>query len=642
MSKYNYISSAALALAFVAAPGLARAQSSTSADDDIIVTATRAGDGASRDTLGVSATAISAEDVEIRQTRVVSDILRDVPGVSVNRSGAVGGQTQIRLRGSEGNHTLVLIDGMEVSDPYLGEFDFAALIADEVARIEVLRGQQSALYGSDAIGGVVQYFTASGAEAPGVSGRAEHGSFNSWDVSLRVADVAGPVDFALSAGYQTTDGTPTSRFGARDVGADNTALSGRFVFDIADNFRIRAIGRYAYADADTNDQDFDWLSPTYGYVIDSDDHSENEAMYGLLSAELELLDGRWSQALSVQGADAERRAFSDGVFASGGEGTRFKASYVSSYSFGGDALRQTLTGAVDFEREGFRTTSPGTPSPYAERRHIENTGYVLQYNLVANARLGVGLAYRFDANDRFDDADSYRVQGSYRFDTGTRVHGAVASGIKNPGYSELYGFVGATYVGNPGLMPERSEGWEAGVEQSFLGDRAWIDVTYFNNTLEDEISLDCAAYPLCSPINLASESEQEGVEVSAQALLGEQWRLFASYTYLDATQAGAEEVRRPPHIASVNVSWRALSDRFGAFASVRYNGETLDSNFTLSGPPQVELPAFTLVNIGGDIRLGETVDLYARVENALDEQYEEVYTYRSPERAYYIGLRAGF
>ncbi|MDX2234094.1 MAG: TonB-dependent receptor plug domain-containing protein, partial [Hyphomonadaceae bacterium] len=228
MSRANFTAVLVFALG---APALAFAQTG-GADDEIIVTATRDPQGIARAALGGSVTTIDAETIETRQIRQISDVLRDVPGAAVNRAGGVGGFTQVRLRGGESNHTLVLIDGMEVSDPYVGEFDFATLIADEVARVEVLRGQQGALYGSDAIGGVIHYITASGAEAPGVRARAEYGSFNAWDGAVRIADVAGPVDFAFSAAYQTTDGEPTARGGSRDVGASNGALSGRVVFSL--------------------------------------------------------------------------------------------------------------------------------------------------------------------------------------------------------------------------------------------------------------------------------------------------------------------------------------------------------------------------------------------------------------------------
>ncbi|HZV58411.1 MAG TPA: TonB-dependent receptor plug domain-containing protein, partial [Sphingobium sp.] len=174
-------------------PGVARAQveevntRSLRNGEAIVVTAALSGRGIERDLIGSSITLIDAQDMADRETRIVSDILRDVPGIAVSRAGAVGGQTQIRIRGSEANHVLVFVDGIKVSDPYQGEFDFATLIADDAARIEVLRGQQSALYGSDAIGGVVSYITLSGREAPGVRLRGEGGSFDTFNGAARLA-----------------------------------------------------------------------------------------------------------------------------------------------------------------------------------------------------------------------------------------------------------------------------------------------------------------------------------------------------------------------------------------------------------------------------------------------------------------------
>lgn len=638
----SLLSSATLALLFVAAPGIAAGEDIS---DEIIVTATRAQGGADRATLGASVTTIDAVDLELRQTRAVSDILRDVPGVAVSRQGGVGALTQVRMRGAEANHTLVLIDGMEAADPYQGEFDFSTLIADDVARVEVLRGQQGALYGSDAIGGVIHYITASGAEAPGVRGRMEYGSFDSWDAAVRVADVAGPVDFALSAGYQSTGGTPTSRLGSRDLAAQNTALSGRVVFTLADNFRIRAVGRYTLTDADTNGQDFNFPpGPTYGYVVDTNESAETSGAYGLVSAELSLLDGAWTHALTLQGVDASRNGFDSGAKTSGDDGSRLKASYVTSFKFGPEAFAQTITGAADYEHERFQNTSPFLSAAQGLQRDIENLGLVAQYDAVIDGAFGLGLAVRHDDNDRFDDATTWRAQASYLLPSDTRLHAAFGTGIKNPGIFELFGFDPATFTGNPDLKPEKSEGWEAGVEQSFLDGAARLDVTYFDSTLTDEIYTVFGATPpfFSTPANRTTESTQAGVEVAGELLLGKSWRAFATYTWLDAQENGVTEVRRPESAGSVNLSYRAPGDGFGAFVTVRYNGEQYDNNFTLAGGPRVLLSHYTLVNVGGDVRVGKRFDLYARVENALDEEYEDVYTYRTPGRAAFIGVRAGF
>jgi len=173
-----------------ATPALAQS-GDTSADprpaDDIIVTASRSGDGVPAGRLGASVTVLDDAALTQRQTRFVSDILRDVPGLSISRTGASGSLTQVRVRGSEANHVLVLVDGIEVADPFQGEYDLGGLLADPAARIEVLRGQQSSLYGSDAIGGVIHYITLSGREAPGYRARIEGGSFGTIAGSARAA-----------------------------------------------------------------------------------------------------------------------------------------------------------------------------------------------------------------------------------------------------------------------------------------------------------------------------------------------------------------------------------------------------------------------------------------------------------------------
>jgi vitamin B12 transporter len=610
--------------------------------EQIIVTATRAADGVSSETLGASVTVIDAKAMQERQVRIVSDALRDVPGVAVNRAGTVGGQTQVRVRGTEGNHVLVLIDGMEAADPFFGEFDFATLMADEVARVEVLRGQQSALYGSDAIGGVVHYLTAGGREQPGLSARVEAGSFNSWEGTLRAAGATDTLDYAVSAGYQTTDGVPTSRFGTRKVGAENGVVSGRVTYEPTEDVRVKAVTRYAYTDADTNEQDFSspFGIPPYGYVVDSDAHYRNHALYGLVRGELESFDDAWVNALTIQGVDADRAGFSGGIRSSGDDGSRLKGSYESTFRFGSDAVHHALTGALDFEREEVQNTGPFLNTGQALKRRIDNTGSVAQYDLAIGERIGIGAALRHDDNERFADADTYRIQGSYRFPTDTRVRAAAGSGIKNPSVTELFGFDPESFIGNPDLKPERSEGWEVGVEQSFAERAITVGITYFDSTLRDEIFTNFVGPNfIASPVNLTTDSTQHGVEVFLAARLGTAWSIDASYTDLDSKQNGVEEVRRPPHIGSLNVGWRGVGERLGLNVTVRYNGEQLDSNFTGVGPSRIALGEYTLANLDADFALTDKTQIYGRIENAFDEDYTEIYTYRTDGRGACVGAQ---
>ncbi|HEX4097624.1 MAG TPA: TonB-dependent receptor plug domain-containing protein, partial [Caulobacteraceae bacterium] len=194
MPRYTY--GASLLAIFAACPLTAFAQQAAppSSVDPLVVTASRSGDATPADLVGASVTVIDDQALQQRQTVVVSDVLRDVPGVAVSRTGGVGDMTQVRIRGAEGNQTLVLIDGIKASDPFFDEYDFGTIIADPDARIEVLRGQQSALYGSDAIGGVISYTTLTGAEAPGIHVRAEGGSMGTYSGGARIAGVSGDLD----------------------------------------------------------------------------------------------------------------------------------------------------------------------------------------------------------------------------------------------------------------------------------------------------------------------------------------------------------------------------------------------------------------------------------------------------------------
>lgn len=616
--------------------------------DEIVVTASRSGQGTEIRNLPASVTVIDSEALDQRQTRIVSDVLRDVPGIAVSRTGAIGGLTQIRLRGTESNQVLVLIDGIEAADPYYGEYDFGTLIADPAARIEVLRGQQSSLYGSDAIGGVINYITLSGTEAPGYSARAEGGSFGTFSGAARAAGAADTFDYAVSGSWYHTRGYPTARGGSRDIGSDNVGASTKLNWKPSDNFKLTGVLRYSYTDAEANESDSNPTSPRFGYTIDSPGvYFTNEAVYGLLSAELTALDGRWTSTLSGQFADTVRRGYRATGLDYGDKGQRYKGSFVSSFRFGTDAVTHRLTGAVDVEREQFRNIAPSTGSPYdafTGRRSTDNVGLVGQYELVAGNFTG-GASIRHDFNNRFADATTWRVQGGYRLPTDTRIRAAWGSGVKNPVYYELFGYSDGRYIGNPNLKPEKSEGWEVGIDQNFLDGKATVGATWFDSRLKDEIY---TSYPApdytATPANRTTDSKQHGIEVMASLRPIPQLRIDAAYTHLKATENGLTEVRRPGDIASVNATLSSKDERFSTTLTVRYNGRMDDVAYIDPSyiPVRVSLKPYTLVNLNAQYRLNTRFSVFGRVENLFDVHYEEVFSFATPGAAAYGGVRVSF
>ena len=623
--------------------------------DDLIVTGTRDVEGVQANKIGGSLTIITAQDFEDRQVRVVSDVLRDVPGVSVSRTGAVGSLTQVRIRGTEGNHVLTLIDGIKASDPFLGEFDYATLLADDVARVEVLRGQQSAIYGSDAIGGVINYITPTGKQSPGVRVRAEGGSMGTYGGAARVAGYSNGLDYVVSGGYQRADGFVVAPGGSRNIGSELGSLAAKVGYEVAPHLRLRAVVRYTDTVADSNGQSF---GPP-GFATDSPGSSTKAvSKYGFAAADYDLLDGRWTHSVSVQGVEATRDNEANFAHTGGDKGTRLKASYATTFRIDAGELTHKFTAAYDYERETYRNTNPpGAFAADTTRRAVRNDGFVGQYDLTVGEVAGLGGAIRYDQNDFFQNATTYRVQGFWKVGDGVRLRAAAGSGIKSPSQTELFGFNATAFpfVGNPNLKPERSEGWEAGADFVGADGGVRLGATWFDSTLHDEIfSIFGAPVALCTrpgfpaPFscsttgNQATESTQTGVELFADARLSDAFTLDAAYTHLTARQNQVQEIRRPPNLGSVNLTWRAPGDRGSITATVRYNGDMTDTDFSAFPARTVAMKAYSLVNLAGALKLNGTLELYGRIENLANARYEEVYGFNTPGRAAYAGLRARF
>ncbi len=438
----------------------------------------------------------------------------------------------------------------------------------------------------------------------------------------------------------STDGQPNARGGTRDIGRDSYTVSGKGSVEVAEGIALRAAARFIRTEGQTNDSDFDSVSPTFGFTIDSPGVTfTNEAVYALIGARAEMLDGRWTHDLSAQIAEVDRETDSPFGLTSASEGDRVKASYVTAFKL---ADEHNFTFAADWERESFRNALAASGG-FTGRRAVEQTGFVGEYRY-AGAAFDLSAALRHDINDRFADATTFRVGAGYRVTESTRLRAAGGSGVKNPGFFELFGFVDGRFIGNDALRPEKSTGWEVGLDQD-LGDSARVSVTYFDSELEGEIF---TTFPppnfIATPANRTTVSQQRGVEVSLNARLAAQWSLDAAYSYLDAEENGVEEVRRPQHIASAALTWTAPGDAASATLVVRHNGETPDVAFTDPSfvPVRVNLDDYTLINFNARVKLADGISAFARVDNLLNERYEQVFSFVSPGRSAVVGVEARF
>ena len=598
------------------------------------------------DQVGSAVSILDEEELDDRQIRIVSDALRAIPGVAVSRSGGPGSLTDVRIRGAENNHTLVLIDGVEANDPAISAFDFSNLLNVEVERIEILRGPQSALWGSDAIGGVINIITKRGAGPARISASAEGGSFGTGQASLSLNGGAEKSHYSFGATFLHTDGFSISPLGPEKDGYRNLTLSAKTGYEVSDTLSLDVTGRYIDSRAETDPQDFEFPpTPTNGLVIDGDDESESQQFYGRAQGTLSLAEGAWEHIAGVALTDTDSDFFTDGERTSGFEGRKLKIDYQTNYYLSTDNADHIFTLALEQEDEDFSQRGATPDAPRNQDQSITTRSVIGQYGLDLAQGLSVTAAVRYDDNERFDDATTYRLTGSYMLpDSGTRLHASYGTGVKNPTFTELFGFFPGSFVGNPDLQPEEARSWDFGVEQSFMEDRWLIDVTYFQGRFEDEIvpTFDNETF-LSSVENAQGTSRRRGVELSLRGRLHERLDLVASYSYVDSEDPDGElELRRPRHSASLNLDYRFFSDRAQLNLGVSYTGEQDDFFFGTFPATRVTLDGYTLVNLSGSYQLSDDIKLYARIENLLDEDYQDVFGYATQGIGGFAGIQASF
>lgn len=619
----------AFLISFVAPLSMAYAQGPA---EEVVVSASRVPIAAQQS--GSALSVIDGAVLEARQIETPFDALRSVPGIAVSRSGALGALSEIRIRGGEANHTLVLIDGVEANDPaQQSEFNFAHLLSPGIERIEVLRGPQSALWGADAVSGVVNIVTV--APTPGLfaRGSAEGGSFATRQVSGLFnagTETAGAV---LHAAYLKTDGINIAETGSEKDGYENLTLGGRGFVQMAPEFVLSGSLRHVNGN---NDYDSGFPVP-----IDTGNYSHSAQTYGRAQAKLTLFGGSLE---AIAGASLTRtRAdnFLDGALTNDSSGGKTKfdlqANGFWSGTMFGASLKQRVSAAAETARETFKQHYVGFALA-DQSEALNESGAAVEYWAGYDERVFVSLGARHDWNQRFADATTWRATISApiaAFDA--RLHASAGTGVKNPDFFELFGFIPSSFVGNPSLTPETSFGYDAGVAFGLFAQALRLDLTYFHADLEDEIFTDFAAFPSTAR-NMRGKSERQGVEVGATAELGEGWSLAAAYTYTESTANDVVELRRPRHVGSLAMDYRFAGGKAVATVGADLHGSQRDTDFSTF--KTVTLPAYTLVRLAGSYELGDGFTLTARIENALNQRYEEVIGYRARGFGAYAGIRA--
>ncbi|MDX2204764.1 MAG: TonB-dependent receptor [Hyphomicrobiaceae bacterium] len=582
-------------------------------------------DGIPIEKVGASVSVITRADLDRQQIRNVADALRSLPGVSVSQSGTPGNVTVVRIRGGESKHTLVLVDGVEMNSTADGAFDFSNMSADDVERIEVLRGPQSGLYGNGALGGVISITTRSGRGPLQLRVQAEAGSLGTTRLGAQLSGGNANAWGSISATAYRTDGFNIATLGDEK---DDTRIG---TFAVKGGFALSPLVKVdgAFREQSTRagyDDGFGMLLKGYWAPADAPYTSDARLRVASLGVTIDNPSRTWSNHLFVQGTETLRNDYSSIYSQTNSQMGKF--GYKSTFLLEDSKrapVRHYVTTLLERRTEVLdQATYPADPHHARNRNSVAGEIRGEYFN-----QLFLGANVRYDQNDTTENFTTWNLNGSYLVPGGVfRVHSSVGTGVKYATLYDLYGY-STIFTANPNLKSEQSFGYDVGLETKLLGGRAVVDVTYFHSDLTNEIIYN----PLYTPtlVNASSASLRQGVEVAGRYALSSQITLGAAYTYLHARQDGSiQEVRRSPHQGRLDVNYASADRRGNVNLGVTYNGDmkdiVYDSTFTAA---YVTLPSYWNARLAASYKLQRGVEVFGRIENLFNQHYQEVYGYNA-------------
>lgn len=617
-------------------PASGSTQSESTPLDEVVVTASRIETSQAR--AAHSITVVSQEELKNNQYRNVLEALRSVPGVDIVQSGPTGGNASAFLRGANSEHTLVLLDGIELNNPATTNraFNLANLTLDNVERIEILRGPQSTLYGSDALGGVINIITKKAEPGSAAYLSSEAGSYNTFNQSGGAS--YGSDTLKVSAGVVRQDTGGISAANTKDGnkehdGYENTSLTGNVLYSPSNELDLSLISRYSRAGAQLDNQ---------GGVRGDDPNRRlaNNETFLATGAKTHFLDDALSQAITLSYSHHDLSDDNDpdelnplDLLRSGYQGDLFKIDANNIWK-ATDWMSVVVGAQTERERASATYRSDGAFGPFED--NLNGTS-ARTNGIYTETRLNYGEVASIDAGLRVDDhsifgsATTYRIAPALYFESGTKIRGTVGNGFKAPSLVQLY-----SSYGNRELDAEKSVGWDVGIDQEVCGDEILLSGTFFRNTFDNLITFNSSTFVL---ENIA-ESSSQGFEFSGKWNPLKSTSVTASYTYTDTEdkQTGAALLRRPQNKGSVFVQYRPL-EGVELFARWSVYGGRFDNDFSGPSPSRVRLGGYSLFDLGGSYEISEKLQFFTRIENLFDKEYENVLGYGTYGAAAFGGLR---
>jgi vitamin B12 transporter len=622
---------------------------------DMSITATRISQPLSQ--LGMTVTVVDKQQIQDQKIQQTSDALREVPGVQVTQSGGPGTETDVSIRGSSSSQVLTLLDGVEVNTGGLGSFDYANLNTANASRIEVIRGAGGSLYGSSAIGGVINQITEEGTGAPKFSLLSDGGN---WDTERQIATASGALDrlgYSGSVSYYSTSG-----FQPVNSDNDNLSLTSRLDYHLTDDTVLRAFARYTFADVGLPEsQNF-----LPGNPLDPSTHQRTEFMMYKGELDSHITDKLLVRTFGSYVRDDIRLNMVPSPGLDSGEAIDipdeiwgYNAEAVYTWCHGFD----TLAG-FDFKYRWGRDGDTSASGGFAPSTEVfsydrkEYAGYVQQQGRFFDGHLLVTGGFRVDGNSQFGKEVSPAWSVALPFDEyGVTLRGSYAEGFQAPTFDDLY-FPG---FGNPNLKAMTSSEYDGGIEKRF-GEFASITTTYFSRRIHNLIADEpCKAgsSPGCEfgsqPENIG-RADMQGVEVVPAIYPIKGLSLSGSFTALDSTHrpliAGLQPTRVPKHSATAVAQYKMgdlfnRGDQFIAALSYQFVGDRLDVQ--TQAPEGLENHgSYQLFNLTLSYSLGEGFvpylnheEAFVRIQNLFDRHYSQDFGFPASPVNYEAGIKLG-
>ena len=593
--------------------------------EKMVITATRTEEPV--ESVASSVTVITVEDIEKKNAVTVLEVLRGVQGLDVVQNGGPGKTTSLFIRGGNSGHTMVMIDGVQVNSPTSGGYNFADLTVDNIEKIEIIRGPQSTLYGSDAMAGVVNIITKRGRGDTAYNVSVESGSHETYRSNALISGGSKKLNYSLALSKIETEGISAAsedNGNTEKDGYENTTLSGRFGYRINNTLYTDFTLRFVDAKRD--------LDGGWGLPVDDPDYvQENSSLVASFKVNQDIRDF-WNHSIKLSVADEEIKSIDP---TNTSRNSKIETSVKTiDWQHNLYLLNEKNTLTLGFEHE----KQEGKNDSAQMDESLSNNAFYLQNQILRfHDSLNITLGVRNDDQSAFGDETTYRLAGSYHLKTtDTRFKGSFGTGFKAPTINDLY----YPFSGNTDLKPEKNKAYEFGLEQRFMGKKGTVSVLYYSSDYENLIAW--APVDPLDPLSIwkpqnVDDVAIKGWELALNANLPGNLSINSTYTVTKSEDkaTGNELARRPENKGSLSIGW--TPEKSNINLTLNKVGKRWDDLGNTD-----KLDSYTKVDLAASYDITRFITIFGRAENLTDEDYEEVKGYGTAGRSYYVGLKASF